>query len=169
VAHYVLDPEVHGQWLRRDIPHLPVVYADTRVAIGPVVEPGVGPCLYCLQRYRTDADAAWPAIASQLWGRRSLLESPLVVLEAAALVTRLALERVRSGEPAAEHRTLHLSGETGRVEGEVVLPHPECGCTGISAAARPGTDWPAAARRGRSRPRSSRSPPTTGSASGEPA
>ena len=40
VGHYVLDPESYGFWLRRDLPHLPVVFGDDSVTIGPLVEPG---------------------------------------------------------------------------------------------------------------------------------
>jgi bacteriocin biosynthesis cyclodehydratase domain-containing protein len=183
VAHFVLAPEQHGLWLRRDIPHLPVVYNDTTVTIGPVVEPGTGPCLYCLQRYRTDADPAWPAIASQLWGRRSAVETPLVSLEVAAIAGRIVVDRLGSGEPASEHRSITVDARSGAVTTTVVEPHPLCGCTGLGAAdpdalvgasrlsvaARPGTDSPGAARRGKSPPRSSRTPPTTGSAFAEPA
>lgn len=66
VGDYVLDPERRGRWLRRDIPHLPIVFGDTGVTIGPFIEPGAGPCLYCLELHRTDADPAWPALASQV-------------------------------------------------------------------------------------------------------
>jgi hypothetical protein len=212
VAHYVLAPDQHGLWLRRDIPHLPVVYNDTTVTIGPLVEPGSGPCLYCLQRYRTDADAAWPAIASQLWGRRSTVETPLVSLGVAAIASRIVVDRLGSGEPASEHRSLTVDALSGTVTAALVRPHPLCGCTGLgvagsgvaglgvagsggseagvagqgvagagepltaeggaallSVAARPGTDSPGAVRHGKSPPRSSRRPPTTGSASAEPA
>lgn len=136
-SHFVLAPELHGTWLRRDIPHLSVVFSDSVVEVGPLVEPGVGPCLYCLERHRTDADEAWPAIATQLWGRRSRLETALIAGEVAALVARLTLERVRrvveppspetvmSGEPAAAHRLDPATGEWTR---SMATPHPHCGC-----------------------------------------
>ena len=97
VAHFVVDPALHGVWLRRDVPHLPVVLGDTGARIGPFVEPGAGPCLYCLERHRTDADPAWPAMAAQLWGRRSPLDSGLVAAEVAARATRMVLGRLTSG------------------------------------------------------------------------
>lgn len=100
VGCYVLDPAVHGFWLRRDLPHLPVVFGDTGATIGPMIEPGLGPCLYCLERYRTEADPVWPAIASQLWGRSSPAETALLSQEVAARVTRLVLARLSgSGAP----------------------------------------------------------------------
>ena len=68
VRHYVVEPELFGYWLSRDIPHLPIVFSDTGAHLGPIVEPGSGPCLYCLVRHQTDADPAWPAIASAALG-----------------------------------------------------------------------------------------------------
>ncbi|WP_354568856.1 TOMM precursor leader peptide-binding protein [Glaciihabitans sp. UYNi722] len=130
VAHYVVEPDLYGYWLRRDIPHLPVVYGDTTVRIGPIVEPGAGPCLYCLDRYRTDADPAWPTIASQLWGRSSPVETTLVVEEVAALATRLLLRR-RTDRSAA---SVDLAAETGETTWRRWSPHPDCGCIGVDAA-----------------------------------
>ena len=52
VADWVVSPADHGTWLRRDIPHLPVVLGDGGATIGPFVEPGLGPCLHCVHRAR---------------------------------------------------------------------------------------------------------------------
>ena len=134
VAHYVLDPEFYGLWLRRDIPHLPVVFGDTSVRIGPVIEPGKGPCLYCLDRQRTDADPAWPAIASQLWGTRSTAEVPFVASEVATIAARLTLRFVRE-LPYAVATSFTLDVATGDVTPRHWLPHPECACSGIAGAA----------------------------------
>lgn len=133
LGHYVIAPELYGRWLRRDIPHLPVVYGDSTVRIGPVVEPGAGPCLYCLERYRTEADAAWPAIASQLWGRHSPLETPLLAAEIAAIVTRILLERLAHG-PALTAEAVLVDAATGARETRTWLPHPECGCIEVAEA-----------------------------------
>ena len=133
VAHYVLDPEFYGLWLRRDVPHLPIVFGDTSVRIGPVVEPGNGPCLYCLDRRRTDADPAWPALASQLWGTRSTVESPLLASEAATMAARLALAHIR-GLPLAAGTSFTIDAETGATTTRHWLPHPECACSGITGA-----------------------------------
>lgn len=133
VAHYVLDPEFYGLWLRRDLPHLPIVFGDTSVRIGPVIEPGNGPCLYCLDRRRTDADPAWPAIASQLWGTRSTAESPFLASEAATMAARLALVHVR-GLPFAAGTSFTIDAETGGTNARHWLPHPECACSGLAGA-----------------------------------
>lgn len=132
VAQFVIEPELHGAWLRHDVPHLAVVFGDTRVRIGPVVEPGTTPCLYCLERWATDADPARPAIASQLWGERSPAETALVASEVVALVTRYTVSRL-GGHPQ-ENATLvpatslELAVATGLITERVWHPHPECAC-----------------------------------------
>jgi hypothetical protein len=75
VAHYAIAPERFGVWLRRDIPHLAIVFGDRGVRIGPLVEPGITPCLYCSELAHTDDDPAWPAMAAQLYTRTAPAES----------------------------------------------------------------------------------------------
>jgi bacteriocin biosynthesis cyclodehydratase domain-containing protein len=149
VAQFVIEPELHGLWLRRDVPHLAVVFGDIEVRIGPMIEPGTGPCLHCLERQRTDADPAWPAIASQLWGRSSPAETALASREAAAIATRLAVARLGGSESIAEllpaATSLHLDADSGRISRRSWRPHPECACLAL-----PGNDW-ADAHRGQSR------------------
>ena len=125
IGRYVLEPEFHGLWLRRDVAHLPVVLGDSSVAIGPLVVPGRTACLYCLQRHATDADPAWPAIASQLWGRPSPAETELVASEAGAIVARLVL----SGGEASTR--VVIDAETGEHSEERFEVHPDCGCGGL--------------------------------------
>jgi bacteriocin biosynthesis cyclodehydratase domain-containing protein len=127
VCHYVIEPELFGYWLSRDIPHLPIVFSDAGVHVGPIVEPGSGPCLYCLVRHGTDADPAWPAIASQLWGRTSPVEGALVTTEVVSLAMRLATLRL-AGEPAAVATSLFLDAATGEISRREWAQHPECGC-----------------------------------------
>jgi len=174
-GHYVLPPELHALWLRRDVPHLPVVMSDAGVIVGPVIEPGSGPCLLCLELHRRDLDAAWPAVATQLLGRRSRAETAVLVMEGAAAACRLALERLGSGplvsgplvsgplvsgplvSSTSAAASVRIDAATGRREVRTWQPHPECGCRGIahllgrdqpetSSPALPGTDWANAAR-----------------------
>ena len=78
----------HGRWLRRDVPHLPSCSATPACTVGPFVRPGRGPCLRCLDLHRTDADPAWPAMATQLHAR-----------DAAAARPRSSRPRPRRGRP----------------------------------------------------------------------
>lgn len=127
VGHFVLDPALHGLWLRRDVPHLPVILGDTTVTIGPLVVPGSTACLYCLQRHASEGDAAWPAIASQLWGRRSPADTELVASEAAAIVARQVLAWV-GGRGGVASTQLEVDVTTGAQSHRHFAIHPECGC-----------------------------------------
>lgn len=129
VGHFVLSPELHSAWLRHDIPHLPVVWGDKYARIGPLIEPGHGPCLHCLERHRTDRDPAWPAIASQLLGRSSTLEAPVLTADVAILATRIALARL-TGAPGRAIAT-RVDANGGRTT-EESHPHPECGCHSLA-------------------------------------
>lgn len=154
VGHFVLHPELHSVWLRRDIPHLPIVWGDAEVRIGPLVEPGHGPCLHCLQRHRADADPAWPVIASQLLDRTSSLETPIRVAEVAALAARAVLARLDGGPGHASATRINAGGERST---ESFERHPECGCHDLAnLLALPGRRETASrprARQGTSTPR----------------
>ena len=125
VGHFVIDPSLYGIWLRRDIPHLGVVLSDAAVSIGPLIQPGRSACLYCLQFYATESDPAWPAMASQLWGRRSLVDTELVASEVAARAARIVIGWFQSS-PHNQQETLDVA--SGQVSTAEFLPHPSCGC-----------------------------------------
>jgi hypothetical protein len=67
VADIALDPRRGDLWLRRGVPHLPVVTAGSRAVVGPLVDGGPGaPCLWCLDLHRSDRDEAWPTVMAQV-------------------------------------------------------------------------------------------------------
>ena len=145
VDHFVVDPSARGYWLRRDIPHLPLVIGDSTVRIGPFIEPGAGPCLWCLDRFRVDADPAWPAIASQLLGRRSAADRGVVAVEAAAVAARRVLERIAAPQasakpgraPTGRAKSTTLQVSSGATSTELWARHPECGCATLAESANP--------------------------------
>lgn len=150
-GHFVLAPELHGLWLRRDVPHIPVVFSDTGVEVGPVIEPGQGPCLLCLELHHRDSDPAWPAIAAQLLGRRSRAASAVLVAAATATVSRLVVGRLAGGAGAAV--SVRIDGATGVAVERVWEAHPDCGCRGIQflmeeevSPTRPGIGSPSGPR-----------------------
>lgn len=63
-------------WRSRDIPHLPVVVDGPSATVGPLIG-GVGPCLRCLDLYRTDRDPLWPALLTQLMPDRPVPTPPV--------------------------------------------------------------------------------------------
>lgn len=155
VADWVVAPADHLRWLNRDVPHLPVVVSERAVTVGPLVEPGVGPCLHCVHLARVDADAAWPAIATQLLGRAPREVGALEVAEAAAFVARRVLDRLAgNGEGGVSWRLDGGGGVSSRAWGR----HPDCRC-----AVPAGSDWVAVPGP------ADRDAPTTASAVGAPA
>lgn len=132
VSTHVIDPRRYVRWLSSDIPHLAVVYTDVGVELGPLVEPGAGPCLHCLALERTEADAAWPAMASQLLGRPSLAESEPLISEVSARVARIVTARLDDGANELVSSSLRIDGH--RVTGHLIAhrPRPDCGCRSLS-------------------------------------
>lgn len=131
VSSHVADPLEHQRWLRRDITHLPVIFGDVAVTIGPLVVPGESACLACLERQRTTADPAWPSVAAQLWGRTSAVETVTAATEAALEVMRL----LRSDGAAGF--AVRLDTETGERIERVWRPSEQCGCRGLTARSVP--------------------------------
>jgi len=76
VADYVLEPDHHHVWLRRDRAHTPMVFTDQSVIIGPRVEPGVSACLHCVRLLRARTTAHHVAMDSQLWGQSAPTGTP---------------------------------------------------------------------------------------------
>lgn len=133
VEQHVTDPAAHRPLVTDAVAHLSVVAREASVLVGPLVRPGVTPCLRCLDLHRTDADPDWPALAAQLACRAGdAVESVLAAV---------------AGPLAAAQALAFLDGRTATVEGatlEVPLPdavprlarwatHPACGCTGLPA------------------------------------
>jgi hypothetical protein len=130
VGSWAVSPARHGRWLRRDLPHLGVAFGETGARIGPFVEPGIGPCLACLDLERRDADPAWPAVAAQLMSvhppaERGRFAASVLLRTVDALLARLvdgsrelacaSLELARDGsERLRRHRA-----------------HARCGCRAL--------------------------------------
>ncbi|WEO78544.1 TOMM precursor leader peptide-binding protein [Cryobacterium sp. SO2] len=128
VDHFVLAPERHGRWLRRDVPHLPVLFSDAEARVGPLVEPGAGPCLTCLELERVDDDPAWPAIASQLLHRTAPTETTRLGIEVATAVAGIVHERLFAASNEFAAASLAIDAETLMVRRRAHRPHERCGC-----------------------------------------
>lgn len=127
VTHFVVDPLESVRWLSRDIVHLPVVFTDVGVRVGPLIVPGAGPCLHCLERERADADPAWPAIATQLTRASSPLDAGRFARDAAVETMRLLREFERSGVPPLPAISVTIAPHAAQTVC-VHRPHPSCGC-----------------------------------------
>ncbi|MEP7034370.1 MAG: hypothetical protein ABI662_06575 [Dermatophilaceae bacterium] len=133
-----IPPDAGTPWLRRGIPHLPLVVQGHRVQVGPLITGDHGPCLMCLDLHRRDRDAAWPALLSQLApGGPHLphapvsLESSLTAMTAgaAAMIVHTCLD----GHLAPDGLSLELSLPWPTIQIRQWFPHPLCGCTAEQA------------------------------------
>ena len=133
VAMGALPPDVGEPWLRRGIPHLPLVVQGHRVQVGPLISGGQGPCLCCLDLHRRDRDAAWPTLLAQLAPGGPLLTQRAVSLEssltamtagAAAMIIHTCLD----GQPVPCGLSLELSLPWPTIQLRRWFPHPLCGC-----------------------------------------
>jgi len=134
IGHYVLQPDRHTRWLRRDVPHLPVIYGDAGVRIGPFVHPGAGPCLVCVELAQVELDPAWPALACQLVRRTAATETPRLSIEVAARVAALAHDTLgnRAAYPASMlGGSMIIDAATGEVRRRVHLAHERCACQAL--------------------------------------
>ncbi len=137
VTQHVVGPREHHRWLRRDTPHLPVIFSEHGVVVGPLVVPGVTACLGCVSLHRTDDDPAWPAISTQLWGRSAAAESPLLATRAALEVIDLleqhdADTEAGGGASAAKGAvSIRIDAFSGERKESRTTPHPRCGCRDV--------------------------------------
>ena len=130
--------EAASAWLGGRVAHLPVVLHGTSAEVGPLVQPGTGPCLRCVDLTRTDHDPGWPAVLAQLTPTavgpvaEASGETSLVFATAglAAMAVLLALD----GHPQQPGTSWRLGLPAPRLTEQVWPRHPDCGC----AAAEPG-------------------------------
>ncbi|WP_183091784.1 TOMM precursor leader peptide-binding protein [Mycetocola lacteus] len=144
VDNFVIPPHRYAPWLSEEIPHLAVVCWDRQVRIGPLVEPGTGPCIGCVQRSAAARDPTWASLAIQ--AHRSLAASAQPPLSALAVGPVLAAVHARLRANSRELRTgiLVMDGSSIRGRREQIFPHPECACgAGDPAGSGPAESGPA--------------------------
>jgi hypothetical protein len=127
---------VFDQALRQRISHLPVVIDEDRVRIGPMVIPGLTPCLTCLDLHRTDWDHAWPALLPQLGRSRSMAPVlPVPLRYAAAAEVAVEVLAVASGSRVRTAGQVLALGpqHDARVTWPVAFHHG-CACALLPAA-----------------------------------
>lgn len=135
VEQDVSDPVRQRPLMAEDVAHLLVVVRELDVAVGPLVTPGRGACGRCLDLHRTDADARWPVLATQLLGARSRGAEVTASAVAAGLAAGQVLAHL-DGRPVSTAGATLLVDPRRPVPGVRQWPvHPQCGCTGLPGAA----------------------------------
>jgi bacteriocin biosynthesis cyclodehydratase domain-containing protein len=131
----------------RDVPHLVVVVRETSVQVGPLVDPGHGPCLRCLDLHRGDRDPQWPLVLAQLLSPRTTRAAPREETATARLAASLAALQVVGHldgrrTPAAHGATLECDLPDGLVSRRPWPVHPACGCHWPPQCAAPDSPTP---------------------------
>lgn len=131
VEHGAVDPVRVRPLVRADLPHVPVLVRELDVVVGPLVRPGQGPCLRCLDLHRAAEDPRWPAVATQLTARPPGGTETSLAWLAAALAAHQVLATI-------DGRGVLLVGTTLEISATYPLPryrewavHPDCGCSEV--------------------------------------
>lgn len=136
--YQVADPRLLQELHHGGIAHLPVRVRDGAGLVGPLVIPGLTSCLHCADLHRTDRDAAWPAVATQLRGavgsagRATILATAALALRQVDLVIR-AVGHAGEDQPAPAapptlNTTLELDADGYSIVARRWSRHPDCPC-----------------------------------------
>lgn len=129
-ADRVVAPHRYQLWRRLGVRHVPLIAGPHRVQVGPLVTGG-GPCLRCLDLYRTDRDQAWPAVVA---GAGSTLAGPgptgvaPELLAAAGGLLAVMVRAVLSGAEPPAGLAVAVSDRGPWVLYHRWEVHPACGC-----------------------------------------
>ena len=119
IVQQVIEPKRYSTWLSRDVPHIVVTFDAQEVSISPMILPGQTACLFCLEIQRTNENAQWPVIASQLISSNKKFDDSASQLFAAGIVIQKILSRIDkvSGfEVSSENQTGYkLNLQSGEV------------------------------------------------------
>ena len=126
----VLPPRLNSYFLQQNFNFLPVLARDGGWLIGPLTVPGLSQCSTCLDLYLSEADPAWPTLATQLLCQPVAASSQSVATHCINIVVQV----VASFFSGSDHwlgRYLEFSQADLVGSSQVLSPHPECGCSGL--------------------------------------
>lgn len=126
----VLPPRLNSYFLQQNFNFLPVLARDGGWLIGPLTVPGLSQCSTCLDLYLSEADPAWPTLATQLLCQPVAASSQSVATHCINIVAQV----VASFFSGSDHwlgRYLEFSQADLVGFSQVLSPHPECGCGGL--------------------------------------
>ncbi|MET4061495.1 hypothetical protein ABIB35_003068 [Arthrobacter sp. UYP6] len=117
----------------REHPHLTVTLHETGIDVGPLVIPGLTPCLECLERQLADGDTTWysaaDALSRQLVEAAPAGEESTGALAAAGAAAGQALAFLDGVvQPAVWSAVLVLRSADGYLSFKKLSFHPDCGC-----------------------------------------
>jgi len=132
IGQQALEPRRYIQWLNRDVPHLALTFDSDYASVSPLIVPGRGPCLYCLEQARIEQDSAWPVVLSQLVTNKNRLDDAASRLFCAGLAVQKILAHLDNcgGFKQSEQELVgyQLSIATGSVNEFRWAEHQACSC-----------------------------------------
>lgn len=132
------DPVLSARLLARHQPHLAVTAHDVSGTIGPLVVPGRSSCLRCADRFRAEADPAWPRLAAQL-AHGAGPARPATAAAVAAATAEHVLDYLARGVSALIDSALELDLGVSSLTQLPRPAHPRCSCGSSSVQGLP---WP---------------------------
>ena len=126
----VLPPRLNSYFLQQNFNFLPVLAREGGWLIGPLTVPGLSQCSTCLDLYLSEADPAWPTLATQLLCQPVAASSQSVATHCINIVVQV----VASFFSGSDHwlgRYMEFSQADLVGSTQVLSPHPECGCGGL--------------------------------------
>ncbi|MBF0933353.1 MAG: hypothetical protein HXK05_04270 [Actinomyces graevenitzii] len=126
----VLPPRLNSYFLQQNFNFLPVLARDGGWLIGPLTVPGLSQCSTCLDLYLSEADPAWPTLATQLLCQPVAASSQSVATHCINIVVQVVASFF-SGSGHWLGRYLEFSQADLVGFSQVLSPHPECGCSGL--------------------------------------
>lgn len=126
----VLPPRLNSYFLQQNFNFLPVLAREGGWLIGPLTVPGLSQCSTCLDLYLSEADPAWPTLATQLLCQPVAASSQSVATHCINIVVQVA-SSFFSGSGHWLGRYLEFSQTDLVGFSQVLSPHPECGCGGL--------------------------------------
>ncbi|ONI63954.1 hypothetical protein ALI44B_04905 [Leifsonia sp. ALI-44-B] len=128
LASWSVPPAAFQRYTSDGVPHLPVVFGDESVRVGPLVRPGVGACVRCLHLAHRDREPAWPVIAAQLAGTRAPQEGGALAFDAAGRAARVARTWLDERRDVLRGGSVSLQVRARSEKWTWHRPHAECGC-----------------------------------------
>lgn len=129
---YVANPRWSAALSHTSTPHVPVIFSDLSITVGPLVTPGTTPCLSCHELWRRDEEPEWLSIGSQLWDTPAPTATLHGAQRAVALCAMLLGELGTDGidlPPSGVQLEMRPGSRTSSRR-EITF-HPECRCRGL--------------------------------------
>lgn len=131
LADYLIDPQWPSQLGPGTTPHLPVIFSDQTIAVGPLIVPGETPCLSCREMQLREREPHWLSIGSQLWST----PSPLATSEGATVAATLIAWSIGAFSWNGVDRPPGHYALWDAPSREVTVAHldfhPQCRCRGL--------------------------------------